>query len=165
MGINFKWVTGIKTLLIGVITPFIIGRNPFWMPHFSWTWMDFFPSPSEVTYKIQGGLRHVEFGAQLLCFNFYEIIIYQLLAKLDESTPTVLTKIQRNFHRISRHFVAKFRPYDFDFTTHVKLGSLGFYPVGWSGWKWQDESFPGNFLRQRWVGRTLLEATTLQWLN
>lgn len=53
--------------------------------------MDFFPSPSEVTYKIQGGLRHVEFGAQLPCFNFYEIIIYQLLAKLDESTPTVLT--------------------------------------------------------------------------
>ena len=42
----------------------------------------------------------------------------------------------------------------------------GFAPlVGRLGWKWPDESFPGSFLRQRWVGRTLLEATTLQWLN
>jgi len=96
--------------------------------------MDFFPSPSEVTYKIQGGLRHVEFGAQLPCYNFYEIIIYQLLANLDESTPTVSTKFTGISHGISRHFVALERPYDFDFTTHVKPGSLGFCPVGWSDW-------------------------------
>ena len=49
----------------------------------------FFPSPSEVTYKIQGGLRHVEFGAQLLCFQLlwnYHLSIIGKAGRIDTNS-------------------------------------------------------------------------------
>ncbi len=129
----YKWVTGVA----GVITQFIIGRGPPWMhchafSRGAWTWM--FLSFKSIWGHLQN-TRWIE-----TCGVWCSVAMFQTFIKLSVINIRIGKPwhwIFNSFNKIQRIFTESpeilwlFRPYDFDFTTHVKLGSPG--AGGWLG--------------------------------